>query len=410
MKIAMISQWFDPETGSAAIPGSVARALAARGHEVTVITGFPNYPVGKIYDGYRVKVLQREVIGNVKVVRVPMFPAHGSSSLKRAAFFLSFMLSASLWGSWFARRSDAVLVYSTSATVGVAGVVMKRVFRKPTVMYVEDLWPDSVLASGLVDGVVGRVAWFTLDRMARWGYRAADRIAVISPGMQEVLHGRGVPRERMSLVYNWADESLFHPVQPTVASDGLTMMYAGNLGDVQGIDTALRALSLVDPSRSVRLRLVGSGVAEDRLKELAVELRVDERVTFEGTRPISDMAALMSEADVQLVCLRDLPVFRATMPSKTQAILACGRPVLASAAGDAADLVARSGAGIAVAPDDAQAMAEAIDRLATMSGDELERFGASGRKFYEEELSVSVGARRLESALIGAAKPWYGAS
>ncbi|KRE97266.1 hypothetical protein ASG76_00610 [Nocardioides sp. Soil774] len=277
-------------------------------------------------------------------------------------------------------------------------------------MYVEDLWPDSVLASGLVDGVVGRVAWFTLDRMARWGYRAADRIAVISPGMQEVLHGRGVPRERMSLVYNWADESLFHPVQPTVASDGLTMMYAGNLGDVQGIDTALRALSLVDPSRSVRLRLVGSGVAEDRLKELAVELRVDERVTFEGTRPISDMAALMSEADVQLVCLRDLPVFRATMPSKTQAILACGRPVLASAAGDAADLVARSGAGIAVAPDDAQAMAEAIDRLATMSGDELERFGASGRKFYEEELSVSVGARRLESALIGAAKPWYGAS
>lgn len=399
MRIAFISQWFDPETGSAAIPGSIARALSDRGHEVTVITGFPNYPIGTLYPGYRMRLLQRETRGPLAVLRVPMYPAHGSSGLKRAAFFLSFMLSASTWGAWLVRRNDVVLVYSTSATVGLAGVVMKRVFRKPVVLYVEDLWPDSVLASGMVRGPAARVAWSSLSRLASWGYQAATRIAVISPGMQRILGERGVPAGKFDLVYNWVDEEVFSPRPARTASNRFEVMYAGNLGDVQGLHTAIRAVACLADRPEIHLRLVGGGVAEPSLRLLARDIGVDDRVHFDGVRPLSEMADVLAEAQVQLVCLRDLPMFTATMPSKTQAILACGRPAVVSAPGDVAALVEKAGAGRAVKPEDPEALAAAIRELADMQPTELEELGRSGRRFYERELCASVGAARLEEAL-----------
>ena len=399
MRIAFISQWFDPEGGSAAIPGSMVRALEERGHRVEVVTGFPNYPTGKVQAGYRVRLHQVEQRGRTTVHRVALYPSHDRSALRRMLNFVSFMATSSTIGAWFARRAGVALVYSTPATVGLAGVVLRTVFSRPYVLYIQDLWPDTLVATGLVPRRYERPATALLTHFCSLVYRRAGRIAVISPGMKRLLVERGVPEGKVDVIYNWVDEGVFRPEPVRTDPTRFTLMYAGNLGDVQGLDVLVRAVADLDDLDDLEVVLVGEGVARESLSRLAADLGVADRVAFAGPRPVTEMASLMATADVQLVSLKDLPLFHATMPSKVQAILACGRPLVISAPGDAAELVRASGAGLVAAPGDVSALADAIRRAHAMRGDGLETMGRAGRDFYQRELSAQVGAARMEAAL-----------
>ena len=217
--------------------------------------------------------------------------------------------------------------------------------------------------------------------------------------MKRLLVERGVPHEKVDVIYNWVDEEVFRPKPVRLDADAFTLMYAGNLGDVQGLDVLVRALAALSDLADLRVVLVGDGVAREALARLAGNLGVAGRITFTGSRPVTEMAGLMATADVQLVSLKDLPLFHATMPSKVQAILACGRPVVISAPGDAAELVRASGAGLVAAPGDVTSMADAIRRAHALRGAPLEAMGRAGRDFYQRELSASVGAARMEAAL-----------
>ena len=307
-------------------------------------------------------------------------------------------------GALIARRSQVALVYSTPATIGMAGWVLRRVLRTPFVLFIQDLWPDTVTATGMVPARLARPAERILGAFCQRIYAASSVILVISPGMKDLLVDRGVPEAKVRVVYNWIDEDTFRPVEPP-ARDGsiFDVMYAGNLGDVQGLDVALRAVARLDDLPHVRLRFVGDGVARQRLEELAAQLGLRERVVFEGSRPVEEMSATMASADVQLVCLKDIPLFRVTMPSKIQGILASGQPMIVSAPGDAAVLADRSGAGVAVAAGDVEALAAAIRRCALMPEGELSAMGRLGRGFYERELSARVGVKAMEQALLEAA-------
>jgi glycosyltransferase involved in cell wall biosynthesis len=404
MRIGMISQWYDPEVGSAGIPGSIARALNRLGHEVDVVTGFPNYPTGKVYDGYRIRPHQREMQGSVTVHRVPVYPSHDARPVRRIANFASFAASAAVASQRCLRHTDVALVYSTPATVGAAGLALRRLRGIPFVLLIQDMWPDTVLATGMLPKSVDRIAWAITGAFCRSVYRRASRIAVIGPSMRDTLIDRGVPEGKVSVVFNWADEMLFkgNGHQPAAAgrsSRGLELMYAGSLGEVQGLEVAVRAMAMVPRCQNVTLRLVGSGVAEKGLRRLTAELALGDRVRFEGSRPVADMPALMASADVQLLCLRDLPLFRGVVPSKFQAILASGSPVVVSAAGDVAELARISGAGVAVQPEDPRALADAIGQVAGLSHEELQDWGRRGRDYYEAELGEAVGARRLVDLL-----------
>ncbi|WP_162598608.1 glycosyltransferase family 4 protein [Nocardioides gilvus] len=400
MKIAFVTQWYDPEVGSAAIPGSIVRALIARGHQVEVVTGFPNYPVGKVYDGYRLRPYQCEIIRGVTVHRVPLYPSHDGSAVKRILNFLSFMVSASTLGAVIARRSQVTLVYSTPGTVGMAGIVLRRLLRRPFVLYIQDVWPDTVTATGMLPARWVRPAEWMLHRFCNQVYRSAGHIAVISPGMKTLLVERGVDPDKVSVVFNWVDEEVFSPVPSTDrAGRPFEVMYAGNIGDVQGLDTAVRAVRLAADRSDVVLRLVGHGVAQDSLEKLARELGISERVRFEGSRTLAEMSAVLADADVQLVCLKDDPLFHLTMPSKIQAILASGQPLITSAPGDAATITDESGAGWSAPAGDAEALAEVFVQASRVPPAELVARGRRGRDFYVDRLSAAVGAERLESAL-----------
>lgn len=400
MRVAFVSQWYDPEEGSAAVPGAIVRALEARGHQVDVVTGFPNYPSGKLFDGYHMRPFQREQRGQTRVHRVALYPSHDRSPVRRALNFVSFALTASTVGAALVRRSEVTLVYSTPATVGLAGVVLRRVFRRPFVLYIADIWPDTVFATGMLPSRITRPVATTLHAFCNAIYRTAERIAVTSPGMKDALVSRGVPHYKLDVIYNWVDESVFRrPPHTKQDADDFEIMYAGNLGDVQGLETAIEAMALLPPASRIRLRLVGRGVAQTRLRSLSERLGVQDRVRFEPSRAPQDMPGLMATADVQLVSLRDEPLFHMTMPSKIQAIMATAQPLIVTAPGDAASLTSESGAGWAVTPGDPRALAQAIQRASEVPRDELGQMGERGRQYYEQHLSAAVGASRLESSL-----------
>ncbi|ROR92540.1 glycosyltransferase involved in cell wall biosynthesis [Nocardioides aurantiacus] len=401
MRIGMVTQWYEPEPGAAAHPTAIARALASRGHDVRVLTGFPSYPNGRVYPGYRMTWRQREARDGLQLMRVPDVPSHDDSAWRRAASLTSFALSATAHVRWL-RDADVCLTYLTPATVGLASLRLHRAAGVPFVLYVQDLWPESVTASGFIgDPRVAHAAERVIARGLAALYRRAHGVAAISPSMAATLQARGAPRVRC--VPNWIDEHIFAPAlppsRPELDPARTWMMYAGGIGDVQGLDTVIRAVARAAVSRpTVALALVGDGVAVPRLRALAASLGVEDRVVFMGPRPMSQMPTLMAQAASQVVSLKNLPLFSGTIPSKVQASFACERLVVCAVAGDAATVV-RDAGGLTVPPEDVSSLAQAFVEVASMSAARRDELGRQARRYYLEHLGAGSGAAALEGML-----------
>lgn len=409
-RIGMVTQWYDPERGSAAQPGIISRSLARRGHRVDVVTGFPNYPTGTVYPGYRVRPYQRERIGPVTVHRAPLYPSHDTNPVRRAANYLSFATAASVTATAVLGDVDAVLVHSTPATAAIPAIAVRALRRKPYVVHIQDLWPQTVVSSGFVDegraGAMERALHVYCDAVYRW----AAAVAVTSPGMAPLVAERGVPEDKIHFVPNWADEASFRPVErdPALAAElgvtaPFTVMYAGNFGEFQALDVLVEAADLLRDRTDVGFVLVGGGVEEGRLRRMVAERRL-QNVTFVGPQPFERMGPILALGDVQLVSLQDVPLFRSTLPSKLQGVLAAGRPVLAALTGDAAQVVRESGAGEVVRPGSARELADAVLALRGAPPDALAARGAAGRAYYQERFSEQVVGDRLSALLQEAAE------
>ena len=247
MRIGMVTQWYDPEGGSAMTFGVIARALRDLGHEVDVLTGLPNYPSGVLAEGYRQRPYQREVRDGITVHRAPLYVSHDANAARRAANYLSFGASASPLAVKALGHCDAVLLVPSPPFTAGAALMLHRLRGIPFGLQVQDLWPQSVTASGMISGASVQRAERALHVMLDRLYAAADFIAVTSPGMADVIAARGVPRAKLTFVSNWANEAAFHPVAAP-AELGLpprrefTVMYAGAMGEVQGLEVVLLSL------------------------------------------------------------------------------------------------------------------------------------------------------------------------
>ncbi len=405
MRIAYISQWFDPEQGSAALPGVIARALANRGHEVHVLTGFPNYPDGKLYPGYSVRAYQRESFDGVVVHRAPLWVNHDDSALRRAGNYLTFAGAASLVALSRLPEVDVAWVHSTPATTAMPALALQSRRGTPFVLHVQDLWPDTVTASGFLSSSRASAVERGLHRFCDFTYRRARHVAVTAPGMAERLLQRGVPGEKVSYVPNWADESAFRPLhardqaKKSLGVDGrFTVMYAGNFGEFQSLDTIVRAAERLRHRQDIAFVLVGGGVEESRLKK-AVSSAALSNVVFVPSQPFDRMAHVLAAGDVQVISLRDRPLSRTTLPSKLQATLAAGRPLIGAIAGDAARVILDSGAGLCVTPGSDAEMAAAAEQLAALSPGDLEAMGVAARSHYEQTYAEQAALDRIEAIL-----------
>ena len=401
MRLTFLTQWFDPEPGAMrGLP--LARELVRAGFEVEVVTGYPNYPGGKVYPGYEIHPWQRETVDGVAILRVALYPSHDRSAVRRVANYASFAASSAVLGPLLSRPSDVLYVYHPPPTVGVPAAVFHRLRNVPIVYHVADMWPESALESGMLGrGSVRRLARAALDSYCSWVYSRCQVITVLSPGFKRLLVERGVPAERIQVVYNWADDDVFRPLprdevlaKSLGMSGRLNFIYAGNIGPLQALDTVVRAAAEVRDLPDIQVVIAGGGVDEPHLRQLAKDTGA-ANVLFLGRRPVSEMPAINALADVLLVHLRNVPFLEATIPSKTQVALASGRPVLMAVAGDASDVIRRAAAGIAVPPEDVGAMARAMRDFHAMTRADREQMGARGHDYYTREMSLKIGAERM---------------
>ena len=390
MRILLLSQFWTPEPILKGIP--FAKELVRRGHEVEVLTGFPNYPGGKIYPGYRLALFRRETLDGIRVNRVWLYPSHDTSGKRRVLNYLSFALSACLIAPFVTRRADVIYVYHPPATVGLPARWLSALKKAPVVYDVQDLWPDTVAASGMLPARLAQ----GLARYCDWVYRKVDRIAALSPGFKRTLVERGIDPEKIDVIPNWCDEDALRPPEEVPTDGPFTVLFAGTMGYAQALDPVLDAAALLHGRNvDVRFRFVGGGMERDRLAARAESI---PNVEFLPRRPMDEMPALVASADALLVHLRDDPLFAITVPSKIQSYLYAGKPILMGVRGDAADIVGKAEAGVLFEPEDAESLAAAVASLMAMAPEARQAMGMRGATYYAERLALVHGATSFEKA------------
>lgn len=394
MKVLVVTQYFWPESFRI---NEVVDSLRLAGCEVTVLTGQPNYPEGVIRSGYSAYSMQKEVHGGVPIYRVPMAPRGRGTATRLTLNYLSFVASGTVFGTWLLRgqKFDAIFVYAPSPILqAIPAVWLKWIKRAVLVTWIQDLWPESLSATGFVHdkrilGIVGAVV--------RWIYRKNDLLLVSSQAFVKpvVQASGGTPviyhpnPGELAFLTNGNDRP------PNLRLDsGFNVVFAGNLGTVQALDTVVAAALLLRDENDVKFVLVGSGSRSDWVKSEVQRLGLDN-VSMPGRFPPSEMPGIFSQASVLLVSLTKDPVLTQTVPSKVQAYLAAGRPIIASLDGEGARVVKEANAGLACPAGDPQALASAIRKIRNALPEDREKMARSGRSYYEQHFEPNLLAGRL---------------
>jgi glycosyltransferase involved in cell wall biosynthesis len=391
--VVLVTQYFEPEVGAPQVRLSAfVRELTSQGIEVEVVTALPNHPEGRIHPAYRRRLMISEQRQGAVVRRVWMFGATGAG-WRRMLSYISFT-ATSLAGLARCRRPDVVLVETPPPFPFLPARIAAVIWRCPVVVNVADLWPDSAVTLGLLhDGLLLRA----LYRFERWVNGSAANVIAVTQGIRNVLiDEKGVPPGKVSFLPNGVDTDLFRPDEPDrVAAQRFTpngeqlVVFAGTVGLAQGVEVAIDAMAIVaERHPSARLLIVGAGsglpVVERRLRDLSLS-------NVELLRPVSldEVAKLYSVAFAGLATLRDSPVFEGARPSKIFPILASGKPVLYSGAGEGARLVESNRVGVVCRPEDPRALAEAIEELLADT-EEAAAMGKRGRALVEEHFAWSA--------------------
>jgi colanic acid biosynthesis glycosyl transferase WcaI len=386
MRILIITHIFWPETHDFR-NRVLAAELVSRGHDVTVLTAFPNYPHGRLYEGYRLAWRQWECVDGIRVLRVPLYIDQSASGFKRILNYGSFTLSASTLGLALAGKVDVVFVHSPPMTLGLTAGLFKWMHHAPVLLDVVDLWPDAVSVSDMVtsDLLITLSEW-----IARCAYKLADRITLPTDGFASRLESLGVTKEKISVVPNWADGSQYsvcernHKFGDVYGLKGrFCIIHAGNIGYFQNIENILSAAELVRHIDRIRIIFVGSGRDIEKMKAHK-EARKLDNVIFAGTYSPDEMSSILAWGDGLLVSLRAEPYLAINLPSKVPAYMAAGRPIIASAEGETARLVNEYRLGIACKPCDPEALADAFLKFMQLSEEEHLEMGKRSRIVFKQ--------------------------
>jgi glycosyltransferase involved in cell wall biosynthesis len=400
MRVIFLTHHFPPDVSAGASRSfEHCREWQKRGAEITVVTSAPNHPDGILRDGYRNRLWQREVYQGIQVIRLWTFLAANRGLLKRSISFLSYLVAA-IVATPFLPKADVFVSTSPQFFCGLAGFFVARAKRARWVLEIRDLWPDSISAVGALHN---RLALRVLQALEGWAYRTADLVVPVTTSAARHIESRGVPRGRIQVVMNGVDLTRFGAPAPdrelarTLGlEDKFVAGYLGTHGMAHPLETVLEAARRMQHDRRIAFLLVGEGASRETLLGERDRLGLGNVVML-GLQPRDRMTALWSLCDVALVLLRRSPVLDTALPSKMVEAMAMGRPVIVAAEGEARALIEAAGAGLVIAPEDPQALAEAMRRLADDPALARE-LGKRGRAWAE----TNHDRRRLAQTLLAA--------
>ena len=401
MRVLVVSQYFWPEVFRI---NELVAELVRRGHDVTVLTGLPNYPEGKVFTDFLTSPSSFSCYKGAKVVRVPLLP-RGNGALRLVLNYLSFVITASILGplKLRGRSFDVILGVGLSPVlVGIPSAVLRRLKRAPQAFWILDLWPETLKAVGVVRS---QRVLAMVGKVVKWIYRRCDLLLVQSRTFTQQVAHYASPRTSIEYFPAWADdvftqqETMVPASEVEMAPDVFTVLFAGNIGEAQDFPAVLKAAECLKDRSDIRWVIVGDGRMAEWVRNQLVQRGLSERVILVGRYPLERMPEFFAHADALLVSLKDDPIFAMTIPGKLQAYLGSGLPVLAMLNGEGARIVTEARAGLVCAAGDWATLAEQVGRLASMSAEERQAMGQRGRRLCELEFHRVRLADRLENWL-----------
>jgi len=393
----------------AARAAELSKHWVRMGHDVTVLTGFPNHPTGVVPAEWRPRLRElryKETVDGARVVRTWLWPLPNRKAHERIRNYVSFWLSASVTGLGL-DKPDVVIGTSPQLLVALAGSWLAWWKRVPFVFEVRDLWPESLAAVGA--GGEGSALHRALGAIAGFLYRRSDHIAVVTPAFKDhMVEHWSVPAEKISLVENGVETDLFCPCPPQKApgTEGRFLIcYIGTMGMAHGLETLISAAEILQQELpNAAFLLIGEGAEKEHIAQLAAA-RGLKNVCFLGQQPRENIPAYIAGADVCLVMLKKAELFKTVIPTKLLEYMACEKPVIVAVDGQARKLAEESGGGIFVEPEDSRALVEAVRELASAS-ERRKGMGIRARQYVVANLSRQSTARTYVSVLDAVRKRW----
>lgn len=404
MKLCILTSYFYPEEFKV---NDIAFELAKIGYNVTVITAIPNYPFGIFFTGYSFFKKRKEIINGVHVIRLPVIPRGNGRFLGLILNYLSYLISSVLFVLFKCRINefDAIFVHVNSPfTIGIPAVILKKKLKIPLFFWVLDLWPESVQSAG---GVGNRQILAILNNMVRWVYDNCDKILIGSKGYAQSICEKGNYWDKLEYFPNWTEDvfsidsiinedfKLFIPL----SKDDFVILFAGNLGEAQGLDDVIEAAKLTENNKKIKWIFVGDGRKRNYLLSKVEDYSLQDTVFLPGRFPLSTMPFFMAQANLLLVSLKDENIFNLTVPSKVQTYMMTGKPILAMLNGDGAQLIKEAECGFTVSTGDYISLAHKAEEIFHYSSDYLDEVGANGKKYYDLHFTKAERIKQLDELI-----------
>ncbi len=399
MKILIVTQYYFPESFKS---NDLSFELQKRGHDVTVLTGLPNYPEGKIYDGYGVFKNRRQNINGVKIIRSLLLLRGKGGGLRLFLNYFSFAFFASIKAFFlnFNNKYDAVIVHEPSPiTQFYPALVLKKLQKVPVYFWLMDLWPESLEIAG---GVKNKSVLRFFERMVINFYENSQKILITSKGFKKSILKKGPFESKLEYFPNWAEDAISAGDQNYPVSklpEGFKIMFAGNVGEAQDMEAIMDATLLLKSNAEIKFIIVGDGRKMPYVQEFIQNHHLQETVFKVGRFPVEAMASFFAKADVMLVSLKDDPIFNLTVPAKVQAYMSAAKPIVAMLNGEGAEIIEEAECGLSVPAGNSKQLAETILKMSGFTVSQLHQMGSNSRDFFHENYQLSICIDNLERIL-----------
>lgn len=394
--ILVIAQYFYPEQFRI---NDICTEWVKRGYKVTVVTGIPNYPQGKYYEGYGLFKKRKETYNGMDIIRIPLIP-RGNNAIMLALNYLSFVVSGFFWKMFTKIKADYVFIFEVSPmTQALSGVWYAKKRKIPCYLYVQDLWPENV---EIITGIKNKKIIGAIGKMVDYIYRRCTRIFTTSKSFVQSIHDRGVPLDKIEYWPQYA-EDFYIPIEemsiPEIPKDdAFNIIFAGNIGTAQGLDILPKAAKILKTKskKQIRFNIVGDGRYKNEFVNIVNAKGLEDMFNFIPKQPATRIPEFMAVSDAAFLSLIDSPLFAMTIPAKLQSYMACGIPNIASADGETAKIIKESNSGLCGRPGNAEELADNIINLAKKSKEELIQLGYNARKYYEENFDKQALLDRMD--------------